>query len=155
MLVQVTDVEIIDLIVSILDSPYANYLTRQFVFASITKISARPTTSTTQQDRIASILAAYTTNPELELQQRAVEFASLFTLGDIRVGVLERMPAPELKATVSGVGKQPLVSAFLGLVEMRYITVSENKPVGSTQTGKDVGRPSSCYLYSCIYRLLG
>ncbi|ETW79068.1 hypothetical protein HETIRDRAFT_478419 [Heterobasidion irregulare TC 32-1] len=115
----VTDVEIIDLIVSILDSPYANYLTRQFVFASITKISARPTTSTTQQDRIASILAAYTTNPELELQQRAVEFASLFTLGDVRVGVLERMPAPELKATVSGV-------------------VSENKPVGSTQTGKDV-----------------
>ncbi|KAI0272787.1 Adaptor protein complex AP-1 gamma subunit [Gloeopeniophorella convolvens] len=114
----VTDVEIIDLILSILDSPYTNHLTRQFVFASITKIASRPTTSSAQQERIAAILAGYTTNPELELQQRAVEFASLFSLGELRVGVLERMPPPELKATVTGV-------------------VSENKPVGSTKTGKD------------------
>lgn len=102
--VQVTDVGIIDLILSVLDSPYANHLTRQFVFASITKISSRPTTSLNQQERIAAVLAGYTTNPELELQQRAVEFASLFSLGDLRVGVLERMPPPELKATVTGVG---------------------------------------------------
>ena len=101
---QVTDVEIIDLILSILDSPYANHLTRQFVFASITKISSRPITSPNQQERIAAVLAGYTTNPELELQQRAVEFASLFALGELRVGVLERMPPPELKATVTGVG---------------------------------------------------
>ncbi|KAH9039323.1 Adaptor protein complex AP-1 gamma subunit [Lactarius pseudohatsudake] len=126
----VTDVEIIDLILSILDSPYANHLARQFVFASITKISSRPTTSLNQQERIAAVLAGYTTNPELELQQRAVEFASLFSLGELRVGVLERMPPPELKATVTGV-------------------VSENKPVGSTRTGisadllgDDVSAPS-------------
>lgn len=50
------------------------------------------------------MLTQYATNPELELQQRAVEFASLFTLGDLKVGVLERMPPPELKATVMGVG---------------------------------------------------
>ncbi|KAI0322807.1 gamma-adaptin [Amylostereum chailletii] len=115
----ITDVEIIDLIVSILDSPYANYLTRQFVFSSITKIASRSTTSIPQQDRIATILAAYTTNPELEIQQRAVEFASLFNLGDIRAGVLERMPPPEIKATVTGI-------------------VSENKPVGSTTTVDDL-----------------
>jgi len=45
------------------------------------------------------------TSPELELQQRAVEFTSLFALGDVRVGVLERMAPPELKATVMGVGE--------------------------------------------------
>ena len=50
------------------------------------------------------MLLSYTTSPELEIQQRAVEFASLFNLGEIRSGVLERMPAPELKATVLGVG---------------------------------------------------
>ncbi|KAN0115580.1 Adaptor protein complex AP-1 gamma subunit [Russula decolorans] len=116
--IPVTDVEITDLILSILDSPYANLLTRQFVFASITKISSRPTTSNNQQERIAAVLAGYTTNLELELQQRAVEFACLFSLGELRVGVLERMPPPELKATVTGI-------------------VSENKPVGSTRTGKD------------------
>jgi AP-1 complex subunit gamma-1 len=74
------------------------------VLAAITKISSRSTTSQGEQDRIAELLAKYTTSPELELQQRAVEFASLFTLGDLREGVLERMPPPELKATVMGVG---------------------------------------------------
>lgn len=110
----VRDSELIDLLLSCFDSPYSNYLIRQFLLAALTKISARSTTSQPEQDRIAEVLAKYTTSPELELQQRAVEFASLFTLGETRVGVLEQMPAPELKATVMGV-------------------VSERKPVGSTK----------------------
>ncbi|KAI0078671.1 Adaptor protein complex AP-1 gamma subunit [Panus rudis PR-1116 ss-1] len=115
----ITDADLVDLLLSVLDSPYANYLTRQFVLTAITKISSRPTTSPAQQERIQTLLASYTTSPELEIQQRAVEFASLFTLGpDLRSGVLERMPPPELKATVMGV-------------------VSENKPVGSVQPSKD------------------
>lgn len=114
---RVTDVEIIDLLLSILDSPYANYLTRQFVLTAITKIASRPTTSPAQQQRVDELLLSFTTSPELEIQQRAVEFASLFNL-DVRAGVLERMPPPELKATVMGV-------------------VSENKPVGSVQPSKD------------------
>ena len=89
---------------SILDSPYANYLTRQFVLTALTKITSRPTTTDSQQERIQAILASYTTSPDLEIQQRAVEFANLFNLGEIRSGVLERMPAPELKQTVIGVG---------------------------------------------------
>ncbi|KAJ3790407.1 adaptin N terminal region-domain-containing protein [Lentinula aff. detonsa] len=116
----VTDKEIVNLLLSILDSPYANYLSRQYVLAAITKISSRPTTCSNQQDRIAEILAQYTSTPELELQQRAVEFASLFNLGQLREGVLERMPPPELKATVMGV-------------------VSENKPVGSSSGGDLLG----------------
>ncbi|KIJ20668.1 hypothetical protein PAXINDRAFT_6462 [Paxillus involutus ATCC 200175] len=112
------DKDILDLLLSTLDSPYANHLTRQFVLGAITKMASRHTTSVPQQERTREILAMYTTNPELELQQRAVEYASLFTLGDLKVGVLERMPPPELKATVMGV-------------------VSENKPVGSTRGGKD------------------
>ncbi|KAK0488758.1 adaptin N terminal region-domain-containing protein [Armillaria novae-zelandiae] len=117
---QVTDKELVDLLLSILDSPYANYLTRQYVLSSITKMAARPTTSTVQQERISEVLTQYTTSPELELQQRAVEFASLFNLGALREGVLERMPPPELKATVMGV-------------------VSENKPVGSTESQNLLG----------------
>lgn len=117
---QVTDKELVDLLLSILDSPYANYLTRQYVLSAITKMAARPTTSTAQQERISEVLTQYTTSPELELQQRAVEFASLFNLGELREGVLERMPPPELKATVMGV-------------------VSENKPVGSTESRNLLG----------------
>jgi len=103
---------------SLLSSPYSNYLIRQFVLLAVTKISSRSTTTFPQQERISQLLAEYTTSPELELQQRAVEFASLFSLGEVRGGVLERMPPPELKATVMGV-------------------VSENKPVGSTKQGKE------------------
>ncbi|KIP10058.1 hypothetical protein PHLGIDRAFT_125886 [Phlebiopsis gigantea 11061_1 CR5-6] len=114
----ISDVEVVDLFVSTLESPYANYLTRQFVLTALTKVAARSTTSVAQQERIQTLLANYTTSPELEIQQRAVEFANLYNLGDIRSGVLERMPAPELKQTVIGV-------------------VSENKPVGSLQPSKD------------------
>ncbi|KAI0704275.1 Adaptor protein complex AP-1 gamma subunit [Cytidiella melzeri] len=114
----VTDVELVDLLISTLDSPYANYLSRQFVLTAITKLSSRATTSVAQQERIQTLLASYTTSPELEIQQRAVEFANLHNLGDICSGILERMPAPELKQTVIGV-------------------VSENKPVGSLQPSKE------------------
>lgn len=62
------------------------------------------------------VLANYTTSPELELQQRAVEFASLFSLGNLREGVLERMPPPELKATVMGVGESLLASEVIRVV---------------------------------------
>ncbi|KAJ7066756.1 adaptin N terminal region-domain-containing protein [Mycena amicta] len=111
----VTDKNLIDLLVSILDSPYANLLTRQFVLTAITKISARPAVSVAQQERVSELLAQYATSPELELQQRAIEFVSLFNLGNVKEGVLEKMPPPELKATVIG-------------------TVSEQKPVGSTKS---------------------
>lgn len=99
---QITDAEVLDLIISILDSPYANFLIRQFVLAAITKMCSRPTTGPAQQERIVTLIAGYTTNPELEIQQRGVEFANLLSLGVLRSGVLERMPAPELKATVMG-----------------------------------------------------
>lgn len=101
---QVSDGDILDLLFSTLDSAYANYLIRQFVFASAAKIASRPTTTPSQQARVAEVFAKHTTNPELETQQRAVEFANLFTLGDLKVGVLERMPPPEAKATLMGTG---------------------------------------------------
>ncbi|KAJ7449575.1 adaptin N terminal region-domain-containing protein [Mycena latifolia] len=116
---QATDQDLIDLLVSILDSPYANQLTRQFVLTAITKISSRPSVHRAQQERVSELLAQYATSPELELQQRAVEFVSLFNLGDVKEGVLERMPPPDIKATVIGV-------------------VSEDKPVGSTKTVDDL-----------------
>lgn len=95
----------VDLMVSVLDSPYANYLIRQFVLTALTKLSGRPMTSAEQQQRISSLLDSYASSLELEIQQRAVEFENLLQLGDIKFGVLERMPPPELKATVLGIGK--------------------------------------------------
>ncbi|CEL63022.1 AP-1 complex subunit gamma-1 OS=Ustilago maydis (strain 521 / FGSC 9021) GN=APL4 PE=3 SV=2 [Rhizoctonia solani AG-1 IB] len=114
----IQDSDIIELQESILQSPYANALIRQFVLTSLAKLSSRPAVSEPQKQRIFNILNGFATSTELEIQQRAVEFASLFSLADIRSGVLEVMPPPEIKATVIG-------------------TVSEKRSVGSTRTDKD------------------
>ncbi|WVW83795.1 hypothetical protein I302_105816 [Kwoniella bestiolae CBS 10118] len=120
---QVTDTDLIDLLNLVLSSPYTNTLIRQFVLTALSKLSVRfKELSTPQQssnqDRIAEILAGFSSNLELEIQQRAVEFSNLFGLSDVKLGVLERMPPPEIRATMMG-------------------TVSERKPVGSTRTDKD------------------
>ena len=107
---KVSDADLIDLLELVLNSPYANLLTRQYVLTSISKISARladapSATSSTQQDRIAVLLASYSSSLELEIQQRAVEFGSLFARDEIKGGVLERMPPPEIRATIMGTGE--------------------------------------------------
>ncbi|WVQ72600.1 hypothetical protein IAR50_002158 [Cryptococcus sp. DSM 104548] len=123
---QVSDTDLVDLLEHTLDSPYANSLSRQFVLTSLAKLSVRLSESSSSsfpnaglQDRIAALLASYSSNLELEIQQRAVEFGSLFSMSEVRMGVLERMPPPEIRATIMG-------------------TVSERKPVGSTRTDKDM-----------------
>jgi len=125
-IIQITDAEVLDLIISILDSPYANFLIRQFVLTAITKMSSRPTTTPTQQERIATLIAGYTTNPELEIQQRGVEFANLLALGDLKSGVLERMPAPELKATVMGYGSFQIIQTAFQLLNPAQATARTN-----------------------------
>ncbi|KAJ1030042.1 hypothetical protein NDA16_000955 [Ustilago loliicola] len=109
--------DVVDLLSSVLDSPYVNGLIRQFVLTSLAKLHTR-LSDATEQSRIEQIIGSYESSVEVEIQQRSVEFASLLRRSDIREGVLESMPPPEIKQTVLG-------------------TVSEAKPVGSTQSDKD------------------
>ena len=50
-----------------------------------------------QINRIRTLLAQSTGNLNVELQQRAVEYGNLFEFDAIRKGVVERMPAPEIR----------------------------------------------------------
>ncbi|EST06595.1 Clathrin/coatomer adaptor, adaptin-like, N-terminal [Kalmanozyma brasiliensis GHG001] len=109
--------DVVDLLSSVLDSPYVNGLIRQFVLTSLAKLHTR-LTDASQQSRIEHIIASFESSVEVEIQQRSVEFATLLKRSDIREGVLESMPPPEIKQTVLG-------------------TVSEAKPVGSTRSDKD------------------
>lgn len=68
---------------------------------------------------------------ELEIQQRAVEFSQLLGMTEIKTGVLERMPPPELKASVMG-------------------TVSEKRAVGSTRADKDVSYTAQAVSNWCL-----
>ncbi|KAG8945593.1 clathrin associated protein complex large subunit [Tulasnella sp. 424] len=114
----VTDENLVNLLETVLNGPYINTLSRQFVLTALIKLTARPIVSQAQQERITGILGGYATNPALEIQQRAVEYINLYNQPEVRSGVLEQMPAPEIKATVIG-------------------TVSENRTVGSTRTDTD------------------
>ncbi|KAG8891356.1 clathrin associated protein complex large subunit, partial [Tulasnella sp. 417] len=114
----VTDENLVNLLETVLNGPYINTLSRQFVLTALIKLSARPIITPAQQERITGIIGSYATNPALEIQQRSVEYINLFNQPEIRSGVLEQMPAPEIKATVLG-------------------TVSENRTVGSTRTDTD------------------
>jgi hypothetical protein len=120
---QVTDSDIIDLFELVLNSPYINTLVRQYVLTAISKLSARfaeinSSTSSSQQDRIAVLLASFSSNLELEIQQRAVEFGSLFTKGEIMAGVLERMPPPEIRATIMGTGRSLVPPCLLWMTRI-------------------------------------
>ncbi|KAJ1027870.1 hypothetical protein NDA13_003323 [Ustilago tritici] len=114
---EVQSKDVVDLLSSVLDSPYVNGLIRQFVLTSLAKLHTRLSDST-EQSRIEQIIGNYESSVEVEIQQRSVEFASLLRRSDIREGVLESMPPPEIRQTVLG-------------------TVSEAKPVGSTRSDKD------------------
>ncbi|GAA6012835.1 hypothetical protein JCM10207_005379 [Rhodosporidiobolus poonsookiae] len=113
----VSEKDVIDLLERVLVSPYTNTNIRQFVLTALTKLSTR-FSQPEQLARLAKALHQFDTSVELELQQRAAEFGALLSLDAIKGGVLERMPPPEIKATVMG-------------------TVSEKRPVGSLRRDQD------------------
>lgn len=49
----------------------------------------------TGNDRIRRIISTYTTSVDIELQQRAVEYTSLFSQDNLRPALLEKMPVRE------------------------------------------------------------
>ena len=105
----VSDSDILDLMDSVLNSPYANATVRQFVLTSLTKIDSRSLTSAASRQRVLMMLSQFSTTPELEIQQRAVEFTSLLGQSkDVVEGVLERMPPPEIRQTLLGKGEFPM-----------------------------------------------
>lgn len=108
--IEIRDSDIVDLFQLVLDSPYANTLIRQWTIMALAKLAIRFAEANTpsaslQQERIREILAGYSEATELEIQQRSVEFGQLFTKPEVVGGVLEHMPAPEIKATIMGTGK--------------------------------------------------
>jgi len=91
---EVSEADILTLFESILDGPYANQVTREYIMTSIMKLSARLNDPTVLH-RIQGILQRHMSSMEVEIQQRAVEYSNLFSYENIRPAVLERMPVPE------------------------------------------------------------
>jgi AP-1 complex subunit gamma-1 len=88
--------DVVDLFTTILNSSYANQVVTEYIVTSAMKLTTR-LTENGQVERLRRLLMAYQTNLDVEIQQRAAEYSHLFTYDQVRRGVLERMPPPEIR----------------------------------------------------------
>lgn len=93
---EVKESEIVDLFMTILGSAYSTQIVTEYIITSAMKLTSR-LKDPSQVDRIRRLLSNRTSDLSIEIQQRAVEYGNLFAYDDIRRGVLERMPPPEIR----------------------------------------------------------
>jgi len=86
----VSESDVVSVLSSILSSTLSHQVTKEFTVTALMKLTTRFTTCTEQ---IQYIINKYTTNTDVELQQRSVEFDTIFRKYEtLRPGLLERMP---------------------------------------------------------------
>ncbi|KAK5173810.1 clathrin associated protein complex large subunit [Saxophila tyrrhenica] len=88
--------EIVDLFSTILNSSYAGQSVTEYIITSAMKLTTR-LQDPAQVERLRRILMNKQTDLDVEVQQRSVEYGNLFGYDQVRRGVLERMPAPEIR----------------------------------------------------------
>ncbi|KAK4998660.1 clathrin associated protein complex large subunit [Elasticomyces elasticus] len=93
---EVTQSDIVDLFTTILNSSYAGQTVTEYIITSAMKLTTR-LTDPAQIDRLRRLLLNNQTNLDVEIQQRSVEYGNLFGYDQIRRGVLEKMPPPEIR----------------------------------------------------------
>ncbi|KAK4148210.1 adaptin N terminal region-domain-containing protein [Dichotomopilus funicola] len=93
---EVKEHEVVDLFSTILNSNYASQVTTEYLITALVKLTTR-LSDAAQVERIRRILQNQQTSLDVEVQQRAVEFGNLFSHDQIRRGVLEKMPPPQIK----------------------------------------------------------
>ncbi|OJD26469.1 hypothetical protein ACJ73_02145 [Blastomyces percursus] len=93
---EVRESDIVDLFTSILNSTYATQTVTEYIITSAMKLSTR-LTEPAQIERIRRLLSSRSADLSVEIQQRAVEYTNLFGYDQIRRGVLEKMPPPEIR----------------------------------------------------------
>lgn len=92
---EVRESDIVDLFTTILSSSYGTQIVTEYIITSAMKLTTR-LNDPAQVDRIRRLLSSRTSDLSIEIQQRAVEYGNMFAYDDIRRGVLEKMPAPEI-----------------------------------------------------------
>ncbi|RCI13929.1 hypothetical protein L249_8160 [Ophiocordyceps polyrhachis-furcata BCC 54312] len=102
----VKESEVVDLLALILNSSYATQVTTEYIVTALMKLTTR-FSDASQVERIRRILQNHQTSLDVEVQQRAVEYGNLFSFDEIRRGVLEKMPPPQIKEESRVLGPAP------------------------------------------------
>ncbi|KAL8613855.1 AP-1 complex subunit gamma-1 [Nucella lapillus] len=90
---QVTEDEVVDMLERIVGSANSAVVTKEYAITALMKLSSRFTATV---PRIRQIMSVYGSSTNMELQQRSVEYTSLFKAYDhLRPALLEHMPLIE------------------------------------------------------------
>ncbi|KAK6071837.1 ap-1 complex subunit gamma-1 [Seiridium cupressi] len=101
---EVKENELIDLFSTILNSSYASQVTTEYIVTALIKLSTR-LCDASQVERVRRLIQHHQTSLDVEVQQRAVEYSNLFAYDEIRRGVLEKMPPPQIKESSRVLGE--------------------------------------------------
>ncbi|KAF4121788.1 AP-1 complex subunit gamma-1, partial [Geosmithia morbida] len=93
---EVKESDIVDLFNLIMNSSYATQVVSEYIITALMKLTTR-FSDPGQIGRIRNMLEQHQTSLDVEVQQRAVEYGNLFSFEQIRRGVLEKMPPPQIK----------------------------------------------------------
>ncbi|KZF22142.1 DNA II binding protein 1 [Xylona heveae TC161] len=93
---EVKESDVVDLFLMILNSSYSTQIVTEYIITSAMKLTTR-LSDPAQIERIRRLMQTNSTNLNIEVQQRAVEYGNLFGYDQIKRGVLEKMPPPEIR----------------------------------------------------------
>ncbi|PYI27071.1 vesicle coat complex AP-1, gamma subunit [Aspergillus indologenus CBS 114.80] len=93
---EVKESDIVDLFNNILNSTYATQTVIEYITTASMKLTVRMS-DPAEIERLRRFLSSRTADLSVEIQQRAVEYTNLFGYDQVRRGVLERMPPPEIR----------------------------------------------------------
>jgi AP-1 complex subunit gamma-1 len=103
---EVKESEVVDLFTLILNSSYATQVSTEYIITALMKLTTR-FSEAAQVERVRRMLQSHQTSLDVEVQQRATEYSNLFSFDQIRRGVLEKMPAPQIKESSRVLGSAP------------------------------------------------
>ncbi|RAH83479.1 vesicle coat complex AP-1, gamma subunit [Aspergillus japonicus CBS 114.51] len=93
---EVKESDIVDLFNNILNSTYATQTVIEYITTASMKLTVRMS-DPAEIERLRRFLSSRTADLSVEIQQRAIEYTNLFGYDQVRRGVLERMPPPEIR----------------------------------------------------------
>ncbi|KAL4771474.1 adaptin N terminal region-domain-containing protein [Aspergillus nidulans var. acristatus] len=136
---EIKESDIVDLFDNILNSTYATQTVVEYITTASMKLTVRMSDAS-QIERLRRLLHNRTADLSVEIQQRAVEYSNLFGYDQIRRGVLERMPPPEIREEqrVLGPSTKKRQSKMLKDKTRKPIKVAEQDMLLDLMGGSDV-----------------
>lgn len=101
---EVKENDMVDLFGTILNSNYAGQIVTEYIITAAMKLTTR-LSDAAQIERLRRLMLSHQTHLDVEIQQRAVEYGNLFSFDQIRRGVLEKMPPPEIRESQRVLGE--------------------------------------------------